>query len=314
MTAESADGETGRGRIVCLLLLAQQRRLGDCVRRGWTSFAPGYRYYRRWGLPHGRINTCHVRPQLACQRTYDPHRLQAWGVALDNNVGDLMKTLRSGLICGTAHVSVLVFLTFIGSLSGAASAAILFESGTLGPTAVPQGSVAATNVNQFVFPGVRFQLTQPVITSQVGGHFVSSSTGTFFGAIVKLDDESDFPNSSDLSTSDVLGTVNLTFPVPSAEGFGNLALSLDPGWYALVFGSGLFGANGIGAAPRNNPNIATPTFIAFEPNLGWFNLDIFQAPFVDHRFVVTGIVIPEPSTLALGLLLLFSFQALRNSD
>ena len=61
---------------------------------------------------------------------------------------------------------------------------ILFESGTLGPTGLAQGSVPATNITPNVFTGVRFQLTQPVITEQVGGHFVDTANGTFFGAIV----------------------------------------------------------------------------------------------------------------------------------
>ena len=41
-----------------------------------------------------------------------------------------------------------------------------------------------------------------------------------------------------------------SIPEPSAEIFGSLSLSLDPGWYALIFGSGLFGATGDGAMPR----------------------------------------------------------------
>ena len=49
-------------------------------------------------------------------------------------------------------LAVSILLSFATGLS---SAAILFESGTLGPTGIPQGSVAATNINQFVFAGVR---------------------------------------------------------------------------------------------------------------------------------------------------------------
>jgi len=99
---------------------------------------------------------------------------------------------------------------------------ILFESGTLGPTGVTfadleNGTVPGTNVNKFVFAGVRFELTQPVITTQVGGHFVEEVPGTFFGAIVALDDAGDFPNSADLSTADVLGATTPTYPNPSAE-------------------------------------------------------------------------------------------------
>ncbi len=180
------------------------------------------------------------------------------------------------------------------------NADILFESGTLGPTGVTWSdlssqTVPGTNISSFAFNGVRFRLNQPVITTEIGGHFVAPTTGTFFGAIIALDDENDFPNSGDLSTSDVLGATLLTFPVSSAEVFGQLPLSLDSGWYALVFGSGLFGATADGGAVRNGVDIEDPAYIAFQPPR-WSNL---TSLFDNHRFVVKGTVVPEPSTIAL---------------
>lgn len=190
-----------------------------------------------------------------------------------------------------------------------ADAAVIFESGVLGPTGLEKGAVAASVVASDVFAGVRFQLTEPVVTSQVGGHFVDRSNGTFFGAIVRLDNENDFPNSGDLSTPDVLGAAVLIFPVPSAEVFGNLAIALDPGWYALVFGSGLFGAAGDGAAPLNNPDIGSPTYIAFQPGAvsGWGVL--LNPIFRNFRFVVNGQVVPEPSTVGLISVAVFALMA-----
>src|SRR5262245_61142481 len=122
-------------------------------------------------------------------------------------------------------------------------AATIFESSTLGPTGIPWSdligqAVPGTNISAVTFNGVRFHLDQPVVTSQVGGHFAAPSVGTFFGAIVALDGENDFPNSGNLSTPDVLGVTTLDFSNPSAEEFGNLQLSLNPGWYAVVYGSG----------------------------------------------------------------------------
>lgn len=187
----------------------------------------------------------------------------------------------------------LLGFVFVCESTGVASAATIFESGTLGPTGLPQGSVIASNITPAVFAGVRFQLTETVNTTQIGGHFVDENNDTFFGAIVQLDDENDFPDSADLSSTDVLGHTELTFPVPSDEVFGDLKLSLDPGWYALVFGSGLFGVNGDGAAPLTNPDIATPQYIAFQPSVGWLNLEGFLS---DFRFVVQGNVVPEPTS------------------
>jgi hypothetical protein len=198
------------------------------------------------------------------------------------------------------------WLTLMALIAPHTSAATIFESGTLGPTGIPRGVVPGANISGVVFNGVRFELTDPVVTTQVGGHFVGSpgTTDTFFGAIVELDDENDFPDSGDLSTPDVLGSAILAFPAPSTEVFGNLALSLEPGWYALVFGSGVFGAVGDGAMLLNNPDIGDPTYIGFQPGHGWFNLadlsDTFR--FIDYRFIVQGQVVPEPSAFILVIL------------
>ena len=180
-----------------------------------------------------------------------------------------------------------------------ARAETLFESGTLGQTGIPRGVVPGATVSAAVFNGVRFQLIEPVVTAQVGGHIVGSqgTTDTFFGAIVKLDDENDFPNSGDLSTPDVLGSTVIAFPAPSAEVFGNLEVRLDPGWYAIVFGSGLFGAVGNGAMPLNNPDIGNPTYIGYQPGFGWGNL--LNPIFHDYRFALEGRIVPEPAAISL---------------
>jgi len=114
------------------------------------------------------------------------------------------------------------------------NAATVFESGTLGPTGVLRSdieneAVRGTNVSANVFVGVRFFLDQPVITTQIGGHFIRNTGAqeSFFGAIVGLDDENDFPNSSDLTSSDVVGSTLLAFPELSEEVYGDLAVTLD---------------------------------------------------------------------------------------
>ena len=142
---------------------------------------------------------------------------------------------------------------------------------------------------------------------------MAPTSGTFFGALVELSDGTDFPNSGDLSTPDVLGHALLTFPTSSDEVLGNLSLSLDPGWYALVFGSGLFGATTNGGAIRNGVDIDDPSYIAHGLNLNWYNLDIFQTVFDNHRFVIRGNTIPEPSPFALCNLFLLSIYAVRKA-
>lgn len=125
---------------------------------------------------------------------------------------------------GRAKIAVLLlhclFIFVLGSFEVSATAATLFESGTLGATGVTwtdlqNQTVPGTNVNSGVFVGVRFELIQPVVTSRVGGHFAGPMAGEFFGALVKLDGANDFPDSTNLSTSDVLGVTSLIFPTPS---------------------------------------------------------------------------------------------------
>jgi hypothetical protein len=203
-------------------------------------------------------------------------------------------------------------------LPAPAFAEILFESGTLGPTGIyineigggvdPAGAV----VSDFVFDGVRFEIMKAAITTRIGGHFVADPrhNDSFFGTIVRLDNAMDFPDSGDLSTPDVLGTTLLTFPNPSAEAFGDLEIHLDPGWYALLFGSGLFGASGSGAMPLNNSDIGSPMYIGFQPwaGVGWGNLD---PVFNDYRFVVEGLFVPEPSASVLIAMLASSTFAIQ---
>ncbi len=190
----------------------------------------------------------------------------------------------------------------------AAQAATIFESGTLGTTGITGEDVfnqvvLGANVNANVFNGVRFELNQPALTSDIGGHFVARPGvgGSFFGAVVELADENDFPDSGDLSTPDVLGHATLNFPEPSSEANGTLELFLDPGWYALVFGSGLFSSGGSGAAVLNNSDINAPDYFAFNENIGWFELDGFLS---DFRLTLGGVVVPEPPTITFVLLLL----------
>jgi len=114
---------------------------------------------------------------------------------------------------------------------------------------------------------------------------------------VRLDSATDFPDSGDLSTADVAGQTLLSFPTTSAEVFGDLELSLAPRWYALVFGSGLFGTIGQGGVVANNPDIGSPTYIGYQADPGWFDISAPNGPFHNFRFVIEGNVVPEPNSV-----------------
>ena len=181
----------------------------------------------------------------------------------------------------------------------------IFESASLGQTGIPiseleSQNVPGTSISSDVYVGVRFQLNEPVRTSKIGGHFVSRFELSFFGAIVALDDASDFPDSRDLSTPDVIGATLFTFPVPSDEVFGDLELSLSPGWYALVFGSGRFGADSAasGVAVRNGLDVEEPTYMVGQKGFGWANISALP----NMRVSVLGAVVPEPSTFVFAVI------------
>ena len=125
-------------------------------------------------------------------------------------------------------------------------AANLFETG-----AGAQGSagVYLGDTSWFMH---RFEITQATELETIGGNFQSffSSPISLFGAVVSLTSSSDYPNANNLSTADLLGTTLLTVPHTGVNGqdvSAPLSLSLNPGWYAMVFGSDGFGA---GSAPE----------------------------------------------------------------
>jgi len=143
-----------------------------------------------------------------------------------------------------------LFVVAIGSASRAGGE-IIFESAASGPTG--QVSGAYNVVDSASFLGVNFQITSTVTTGSVGGHLNDFDEGApIFGAIVALDGPSDVPNSSDLSSGDLLGAALIAPLDPSENVAGNLRLRLTPGWYALVLGSGRFGASGEAGAWSNN--------------------------------------------------------------
>jgi hypothetical protein len=187
-------------------------------------------------------------------------------------------------------------------LSGTASAdpmllRIVYETATLGPT----GQAGGVSVAPHQFVGARFEVTAPVPVIRVGGHFAGSTQGDIFAALVALSGPRDFPDSFDLSTADVLkaSTIQMgndwpSLFLPSAEFSTSLPVRLIPGWYALVVGSGLFGANGMAALPLTDIPIGRPSGF-FSDNAGPFWADTELA---GGRLFVAAPV-PEPGTILL---------------
>jgi hypothetical protein len=126
----------------------------------------------------------------------------------------------------------------------AANSPRIYQSAALGGI----GRFGGPSVSNSQILAARFHLNQATTTAHIGGVFGGS--GTIYGAIVALTGPEDFPDSTDLSSADVLGAALLMLPDGNAELIATpLEVRLSPGWYAIAFGTGRFGATGDGYAP-----------------------------------------------------------------
>jgi len=171
---------------------------------------------------------------------------------------------------------------------------VIYESALLGPR-TDSGSL----INSQQMLGTRFHLDNAVELQRIGGA-ISFSSGTIFGAIFQLSSPTAFPSGNPFDTAPLAVTVfDVGYPldwdirVP-------LDATLAPGDYALMFGSGLYGATGWATATTSNIDVPGSSCIWWDgwyaPTSAWFNWDQgFNGPV---RFVVEGTVIPEPGFLA----------------
>ncbi|MHC4345251.1 MAG: hypothetical protein ACYSUP_11260, partial [Planctomycetota bacterium] len=115
---------------------------------------------------------------------------------------------------------------------------MIHESATLGWTGVWAGYLL--DITQFT--GSRFHVSHQVEVTKIGGHMAGS--GDFFGAIISLSGSGTLPQGSPFSEAEVVASVVFTPSSPSTDYRTSLSVVLDPGYYALVFGSGELGAYG----------------------------------------------------------------------
>jgi len=131
---------------------------------------------------------------------------------------------------------VLLGVLLIGATPLAAAGFSVYESVALGPLAPSGDPPPVVVADQFL--GVKFHVSKTVTTGSIGGHFAPYSPGVeadIIGAIVRLDGPHDFPDSFDLSTSDVQGKTLIHVTEPAGDVAGDLTLTLTEGWYALIF-------------------------------------------------------------------------------
>ncbi len=178
------------------------------------------------------------------------------------------------------------------------------------------------------FMAARFSVSAPTQITSVGGNIGSGpSRESLFAAIVRLSGPGavpvpgTWPNAqSAFNPQDIVGTTLFTAFPPEVSRHITIPFSrlLEPGHYALVFGSGMFGATAIGYMPENNP--VNPGQASL---MGWW--DTFQDPETGKilwhwnemplypttmRFVVQGYVVPEPAAAVLFVMALAILQPL----
>jgi len=148
-------------------------------------------------------------------------------------------------------------------------------------------------------------LTEKYLITGVGGHVKSNGPDndrSIFVAIVPTIGPDYFP--SDTSLSDAIfatlfeAPFNNVGPYPYQvdETIIQTNFILGPGSYAIVFGSGLFGATGRGWMPVSGPTQELPwSFLKNEYTGGYF-MNVNKQP---TRFVVEGTPVPEPATMLL---------------
>jgi hypothetical protein len=206
-----------------------------------------------------------------------------------------------------------VMLASIAMAGGQVFASIIYESATLGTTGLGGG----WSLYDGQFLGSRFTLSSATTITSIAGHI--DGNGTLFGAIVALSGPNALPEGSPFSTSEIMASGIFAITSPSSEQMLPLNVTLGPGSYGVIFGSGMFGATGSGAMPQSeiwddttqssfvytgSVDIGTPSYFfwgTFTQSDGSSFSNWIDGGFDRARFVVNGDAssVPEPTSLLL---------------
>ena len=187
-----------------------------------------------------------------------------------------------GLVCA-------VILGLVCARSAWATGPILFQTATMGTP----GQTSGLSIYSGQWPAARFDVTTTFAVDAIGGHMFRNfdNPNPIFGALVKLSSDFDYPDSFDLSTPDVLRHVTFVPPNPSSDVVVSIpAITLTPGRYCVLFGSGLFGTTGEAAFPEGNGIVDPVSSFSFQPT-HWSEGGI--NPISPERLTVYAVA-PEP--------------------
>lgn len=195
---------------------------------------------------------------------------------------------------GASSALLLLVLALLVVAAGPAEGVIIHESATLGPIGQTSGWTAGPT--QFL--GSRFHVNAFVKVTAVGGHLWSSLTvgnQLLFAAIVALTGPAALPSGKPFDDGTLLAVTTFDPGFPSSDILTPLSVTLAPGDYALIFGSGLFGATGDGAMAFNNPDIPGQASYFTWRSLAWLDGGISNV-----RFVVVGQILGGTADFALS--------------
>ncbi|AGA30888.1 PEP-CTERM sorting domain-containing protein [Singulisphaera acidiphila] len=197
----------------------------------------------------------------------------------------------------------IVALGLTAAAAGQARAGLVLETATAGTPATYGYSLFS---NQTI--GSRFHLDTTTAITQIGGNLGGS--GTLFGAITALSAPDALPTGTSLTFPVLAWTVFTLSNDLTTDIFANLSVTLGPGDYALIFGTGRFGADGTGYLSFDNDDTPQSSVFFSNDTTGEYN----DGGVTGVRLLVVGetppVAVPEPSAMvsaATGVMMLGGF-------
>jgi hypothetical protein len=163
---------------------------------------------------------------------------------------------------------------------------------TARPTAMWNSSTFYIDSSNFW--ATRFTITDPTELSTVGS-WLTSGNGSIFAAIVALPNPGANPAAPSGGTfTNLVASTLINVSSAADEYTGTFdGVTLQPGSYALILGSGMLGATGSAGILGVSDQIVSPGSIAWLGS-SWGNLSSLS-----FRMALTGSIVPEPATLGL---------------